>query len=171
MVFTGAYDVTGPTPMALQAPQSAAQSPHLVFGMGELRKQRKRLTGDASRAGDQSQEGDGQETDQPVTRTPPPDISGGLGPLREALHRLSLKIFENAVCGEPTRNLLQRRAFLADHDKRCPEYPLSPLIGAFFLNELDERMERLGLFYVRFMDDILVLAPTRMETYCVPLSL
>jgi hypothetical protein len=39
--------------------------------------------------------------------------------------------------------------------------PLSPLIGAFFLKRLDERMERSGLFYVRFMDDILVLAPTR----------
>ncbi len=39
--------------------------------------------------------------------------------------------------------------------------PLSPLIGAFFLNALDQRMERFGLFYVRFMDDILVLAATR----------
>src|SRR5580704_15596532 len=38
--------------------------------------------------------------------------------------------------------------------------PLSPLIGAFFLGELDARMERSGLFYVRFMDDILVLAPS-----------
>ena len=35
--------------------------------------------------------------------------------------------------------------------------PLSPLIGAFFLHELDMAMEQLGLFYVRFMDDILVL--------------
>jgi len=39
--------------------------------------------------------------------------------------------------------------------------PLSPLIGAFFLKQLDDQMERLGLFYVRFMDDILVLSPTR----------
>ncbi len=39
--------------------------------------------------------------------------------------------------------------------------PLSPLMGAFFLKRLDERMERSGLFYVRFMDDILVLAPSR----------
>ena len=38
--------------------------------------------------------------------------------------------------------------------------PLSPLIGAFFLSDLDARMEQTGLFYVRFMDDILVLAPT-----------
>ncbi|MCH8921469.1 MAG: hypothetical protein IIA23_12320 [Chloroflexi bacterium] len=35
--------------------------------------------------------------------------------------------------------------------------------GAFFLNALDERMEKSGLFYVRFMDDILVLAPTRWK--------
>ena len=41
--------------------------------------------------------------------------------------------------------------------------PLSPLIGAFFLHRLDEQMTRLGLFYVRFMDDILVLAPTRWK--------
>ncbi len=39
--------------------------------------------------------------------------------------------------------------------------PLSPLMGAFFLHELDQRMERNGLFYVRFMDDVLVLSPTR----------
>ena len=39
--------------------------------------------------------------------------------------------------------------------------PLSPLMGAFFLKELDDRLERLGLFYVRYMDDILVLSPTR----------
>ncbi len=31
--------------------------------------------------------------------------------------------------------------------------PLSPLIGAFFLDDLDRRMARSGLFYVRFMDD------------------
>jgi len=41
--------------------------------------------------------------------------------------------------------------------------PLSPLIGAFFLHELDLAMSRLGLFYVRFMDDILVLAPSRWK--------
>ncbi len=41
--------------------------------------------------------------------------------------------------------------------------PLSPLIGAFFLDELDRRMAHLGLFYVRFMDDVLVLAPKRWK--------
>ena len=34
-------------------------------------------------------------------------------------------------------------------------------MGAFFLERLDERMARSGLFYLRFMDDISVLAPTR----------
>ena len=41
--------------------------------------------------------------------------------------------------------------------------PLSPLIGAFFLDQLDRQMTVSGLFYVRFMDDILVLAPTRWK--------
>jgi hypothetical protein len=41
--------------------------------------------------------------------------------------------------------------------------PLSPLLGAFFLHELDARLEATGLFYVRYMDDILVLAPTRWK--------
>ncbi len=41
--------------------------------------------------------------------------------------------------------------------------PLSPLMGAFFLRELDERLEGLGLCYVRYMDDIVVLSPTRWK--------
>ncbi len=40
---------------------------------------------------------------------------------------------------------------------------LSPLIGAFFLDCLDRQMEKLGVFYVRFMDDFIVLTPTRWE--------
>ena len=40
---------------------------------------------------------------------------------------------------------------------------MSPLLGAFFLHELDRTMERQGLFYVRFMDDILVLSPTHWK--------
>ncbi len=41
--------------------------------------------------------------------------------------------------------------------------PLSPLMGALFLDVLDKRMEKTGLFYVRFMDDWVVLAPTRWK--------
>jgi RNA-directed DNA polymerase len=39
--------------------------------------------------------------------------------------------------------------------------PLSPLIGAFFLNALDAAAAKTHLFYIRFMDDILILAPAR----------
>jgi retron-type reverse transcriptase len=41
--------------------------------------------------------------------------------------------------------------------------PLSPLMGAVFLDVLDKRMEATGLFYARFMDDWVVLAPTRWK--------
>ncbi len=41
--------------------------------------------------------------------------------------------------------------------------PLSPLMGALYLKPLDDRMGELGLFYTRFMDDWVVLAPTRWK--------
>ena len=41
--------------------------------------------------------------------------------------------------------------------------PLSPLIGAFFLTTLDERLACMEVFYVRYMDDILVLAKSRWK--------
>jgi len=31
--------------------------------------------------------------------------------------------------------------------------PLSPLMGALYLKQLDDSMENMGLFYARFMDD------------------
>jgi RNA-directed DNA polymerase len=39
--------------------------------------------------------------------------------------------------------------------------PFSPLIGALYLHRLDERMAATGLAYARFMDDWVILAPTR----------
>ena len=41
--------------------------------------------------------------------------------------------------------------------------PLSPLMGALFLDLLDRPIEATGLVYVRFMDDWVVLAPTRWK--------
>jgi len=41
--------------------------------------------------------------------------------------------------------------------------PLSPLMGALFLDVLDKRMESTSLFYARFMDDWVVLAPSRWK--------
>lgn len=35
--------------------------------------------------------------------------------------------------------------------------PLSPLLGALYLKALDDRLSSKGLFYVHYMDDILVL--------------
>ena len=45
----------------------------------------------------------------------------------------------------------------------CRGCPLSPLIGTLYLKQLDDRMARTGLFYVRFMDDIVLMAPTRWK--------
>ncbi len=39
--------------------------------------------------------------------------------------------------------------------------PLSPLMGAVYLKRLDERIEASGAAYARFMDDWVILAPTR----------
>lgn len=41
--------------------------------------------------------------------------------------------------------------------------PLSPSMGALFLKPLDDLMGRMGLFYVRFMDGWVILAPTRWK--------
>lgn len=40
---------------------------------------------------------------------------------------------------------------------------LSPLLGAFYLLDLDREMEKLDVKYFRYMDDILILAPTRWK--------
>ena len=39
--------------------------------------------------------------------------------------------------------------------------PLSPLMGGVYLKPLDDAMTNTGLFYARFMDDWVVLAPSR----------
>ena len=39
--------------------------------------------------------------------------------------------------------------------------PLSPLMAALYLEPLDRRLEATGLTYARFMDDWVILAPTR----------
>jgi hypothetical protein len=39
--------------------------------------------------------------------------------------------------------------------------PLSPVMAALYLGPLDRRMEATGLTYARFMDDWVILAPTR----------
>jgi len=41
--------------------------------------------------------------------------------------------------------------------------PLSPLMGALYLKRLDERIEATGLFYRRYMDDWVIIAPSRWK--------
>jgi len=41
--------------------------------------------------------------------------------------------------------------------------PLSPLMGALYLKPLDDKMSEMGCFYVRYMDDWVVLAKTRWD--------
>ncbi|MEA1877575.1 MAG: reverse transcriptase domain-containing protein [Bacteroidota bacterium] len=40
---------------------------------------------------------------------------------------------------------------------------LSPLMGAIYLSSLDETMQKLNVFYARFMDDWIIIAPTRWK--------
>ncbi|MCH8155417.1 MAG: hypothetical protein IH786_09195 [Proteobacteria bacterium] len=81
------------------------------------------------------------------------------------MDRLARHIDDRSILnllGQYMRRTAERGGCFHDHERGISlGCPLSPLMGAFFLHELDERMERTRLFYVRFMDDILVLAPTR----------
>ena len=45
----------------------------------------------------------------------------------------------------------------------CLGCSLSPLMGAVYLKPVDDAMAETGLFYARFMDDWVVLAPTRWK--------
>ena len=40
---------------------------------------------------------------------------------------------------------------------------LSPVMGALYLQRLDERTEAMGMFYARFMDDWVIPAPGRWK--------
>ncbi len=83
------------------------------------------------------------------------------------MDRLALAIPDRGILnllGQYMKRTSERGGWFYDHERGISlGCPLSPLMAAFFLHELDERMERTGLFYVRFMDDILVLAPSRWK--------
>ena len=68
------------------------------------------------------------------------------------------------LIGQYLRRTSERGGRFWDYEKGISlGCPLSPLIGAFFLNALDAAAAKLRPFYVRFMDDILILAPTRWQ--------
>jgi RNA-directed DNA polymerase len=83
------------------------------------------------------------------------------------LDQLAVHIKDRRVLnlmGQYLRRTSERGGSFWDYDKGISlGCPLSPLIGAFFLNALDAAAAKLRLFYIRFMDDILILAPTRWQ--------
>jgi retron-type reverse transcriptase len=83
------------------------------------------------------------------------------------LDQLAVHIKDRRVLnlmGQYLRRTSERGGSFWDHEKGISlGCPLSPLIGGFFLSALDAAAAELPLFYVRFMDDILMLAPTRWQ--------
>jgi len=85
-------------------------------------------------------------------------------PLMERLARFAPDRIILNLCGQYLKRTAEMGGWFYSADRGISlGCPLSPLMGAFFLLELDAKMEASGLFYVRFMDDILVLAPTRSK--------
>ena len=78
----------------------------------------------------------------------------GLVKDNEVMRLLSLYLQHMEVCGGVYREVLHGLSL------GCP---LSPLMGALFLKPLDDAMARMGLPYVRFMDDWVILAPKRWK--------
>jgi len=83
------------------------------------------------------------------------------------LDQLAVHIKDRRVLnllGQYLRRTSERGGVFWDYEKGISlGCPLSPLIGAFFLNALDAAAAKLHLLYIRFMDDILILAPTRWQ--------
>ncbi len=78
------------------------------------------------------------------------------------MDRLARHIHDRSIfnlLGQYMRRTAERGGCFHDHERGISLG--CPLKGAFFLHEPDGRMERTRLIHVRFMDDILVLAPTR----------
>jgi RNA-directed DNA polymerase len=85
-------------------------------------------------------------------------------------HHLMLEKLAVYIKDRFTLNLLwqsmhrcvERGGLFRDINQGVPRgCPLSPLLGAFFLGGLDEALEQQGVFYVRYMDDILIMSKRR----------
>jgi hypothetical protein len=87
-------------------------------------------------------------------------------------HDILLGLLEQAVPDQSVLDLLRQYVRRTIYDGGLYEdvgrgislgCPLSPLMGALYLKLLDERVEATGLTYARFMDDWVILAPTRWK--------
>jgi hypothetical protein len=87
-------------------------------------------------------------------------------------HDILLGLLEHVVPDKRVLDLIRRYVRRTIYDGGLYEdvergislgCPLSPLMGAFYLKLLDERVEKTGLAYARFMDDWVILAPTRWK--------
>ncbi len=87
-------------------------------------------------------------------------------------HERLLDLLERQVEDGPVMNLLgqylrytveQGGLFADNRAGICRGCSLSPLMGAFFLAQLDGALEQEKVFCVRFMDDIVILASTRWK--------
>ena len=87
-------------------------------------------------------------------------------------HDILLGLLEQAVPDRRVLDLLRQYVRRTIYDGGLYEdvergislgCPLSPLMGALYLKLLDERVEETGLAYARFMDDWVILAPTRWK--------
>src|SRR5271166_1291542 len=85
-------------------------------------------------------------------------------------HGIPLGLLEQAVPDKRVLDLIRQYVRRTIYDGGLYEdvergislgCPLSTLMGAFYLKLLDERVEKTGLAYARFMDDWVILAPTR----------
>ena len=69
--------------------------------------------------------------------------------------RLTWQYLGRTVCFEENYREITRGISLG-----CP---LSPLVGALYLKPLDDAVAETGLFYARFMDDWVIVAPSRWK--------
>jgi RNA-directed DNA polymerase len=87
-------------------------------------------------------------------------------------HEVLFSLLEEAVPDQRVLDLLRQYVRRTIYDGGLYEdvergislgCPLSPLMGALYLKLLDERVAKTGLAYARFMDDWVILAPTRWK--------
>ncbi len=89
----------------------------------------------------------------------------------EVPHELILKLIRGKIADEQLLTLTSRalkarvtvKGRAEKREKGCPQgAPLSPMLSNIVLNELDQELERLGVRYCRWADDIVILLKTEI---------